>query len=106
MIFVRVIRKLEIMVPSKSMAPGRVIPSLLHPPVDKECEKTRSHKGMRLTTVSEEVLSLRGTARNIRVSKVICAPDDTVVRGAYIIIGKVSVYEICVERKCGSDQFT
>jgi hypothetical protein len=58
---------------------------------------------MRPTAVSEEVLSLRGAARNIRVSKVICAPDDTVVRSAYIIIGKVCVYEICVEHKCGSN---
>jgi hypothetical protein len=94
------------MVPSKSMAPGSVIPSPLHPPVTRECENTHgSHKGMRLTTVSEEVLGLRGTARNTRTSKVICAPDDTVVRSAYIITGEVRVYEICVEHKCGSNPF-
>jgi hypothetical protein len=95
------------MVPSKSMAPGSVIPSPVHPPVTGECERPHgSHKGMRLTTVSEEVLGLRGATRNTRVSKVICAPDDTVVRGAYIISGKVLVYEICVEHnKCGSNPF-
>jgi hypothetical protein len=61
---------------------------------------------MHLTTVSEEVLGLRGTARITRVSKVICAPDDIVVRGAFIISGKVLVYEICVEHnKCGSNPF-
>jgi hypothetical protein len=64
-----------------------------------------SRKDMRLTTVSEKVLGLRGTARNTRVSKVICAPDDTVVRGAYIVTGKVAVYETCVEHKCGSNPF-
>ena len=94
------------MVPSRSMAPGSVIPSPVHPPVTGECEKTHgSHKGMRLTTVSEEVLGLRGTARSTRASKVICAPDDIVVRSAYIIIGKVAVYETCVEHKCGSNPF-
>ena len=84
------------------MAPGSVIPSPVHPPVTGECEKTHgSHKGMRLATVSEEIRSLCGTARNIRMSKVICPPDDIVVRSAYIIIGKVGVYEICVEHNAG-----
>ena len=55
---------------------------------------------MRLTTMSEEVLGLRSTARTTRTSKVICAPDDTVVRSAYIVAGKVAVYETCVESKC------
>jgi len=60
---------------------------------------------MRLTTVSEEVLGLRGAARNIRTSKVICATDDIVVRSAYIVIGKEAVYETCVERMYGSNPF-
>ena len=91
------------MVPSKSMAPGSVIPSPVHPPVTGECERPHgSHKGMRLTTVSEEVRGLRCTARNIRVSKVIGAPDEIVVSSANIIERKVGVYETCAEHKCGS----
>ncbi len=84
------------MVPSRSTAPGSVIPSPVHPPITEEYEKTHgSHKGVRLTTVSEEVLGLRSTARNMRASKMICASDDIVLRSAYIIIGKVAIYETC-----------
>lgn len=85
------------MIPSRSTAPGSVIPSPVHPPVTVSEKMHGGHTGMCLTTVSEEVLGLCGTARNTRVSKVICAPDDTVVRSAGIITGKVPVYEICVE---------
>ena len=41
-----------------------------------------SHKAMHLTTICGEVLGLRGTARNVRASKVVSTPDDTVVRSA------------------------
>ena len=94
------------MAPSRSTAPGSVLPSRVHPPVTGECEKPHgSHKGTRLTTMSEEIRGLRGTARRIRASKVICAPDDIIDLGAYIITRKVGVYETCVENECGSNPF-
>ncbi len=60
---------------------------------------------MRLATVGEEVLGLRDTARYIRVSEVICALDDRDIRSAYIVIGKATVCQICVERKYRSSRF-
>lgn len=39
------------------------------------------------------------------MSKVVCAQGDAVVRSAYIIIGKVGIYETCVEQKRGSNSW-
>ena len=81
------------MVPSRSMAPGSVIPSPVHPPVS-DCER-RQAQGYTPTTVGKEVLGLRGAGRLIWVSEVICPPDKFSVRGANIISGKIAVDEDC-----------
>jgi hypothetical protein len=61
-------------------------------------------QGYLLTTVSEEIVDLRVSGRNIRASNVICAPDDIVVLGAYRIMGKVAVYDTCVVRTASGER--
>jgi hypothetical protein len=85
------IRRLE-MVPSRSMAPGSVIPSPVHPPT-LNGEKWTEAQGYTPTAVSEEVFCLYGAGRYVGVGIVIRPSYETVFRSADIVIGKVGIDE-------------